>query len=288
MIEQIKEKILAIIENHRKLQNNVKSFNPDLAMGLQALIDEDNYILSAINSIPKDSANDVWHDGKNRPPFAGKEIIVRRGGKNYYGKYIGGARRFVCAEIRLTDDTAETYAIINYMSDDDKWAYLDDLLTFIPSEAKIKVEHKCDCKHVGCHINDCRRWCHSMNKEVDYALCNPNCADYIKDEKPDLDLEKEIETQIQELMYSSEYTKRYFRKIARHFANWQKEHLKCPCDCPSYKDGYKVGAKETKRQILEKACEWLKAALICDAYCYPYGGVDYETLITDFLKVMED
>lgn len=132
MIEQIKEKILAIIENHRKLQNNVKSFNPDLAMGLQALIDEDNYILSAINSMPKDSANDVWHDGKDRPPFPGKEILVRRGDKNYYGKYIGGARRFVCAEIHLTCDTAETYAIINFMSDDDKWAYLDDLITFAP------------------------------------------------------------------------------------------------------------------------------------------------------------
>ena len=128
MIEQIKTKIQEIIENHRNLQKNVKSFNPDLAMGLQALIDEDNYILSAINSMPKDSASDVWHDGKDRPPLASKEIIVRRCGKNYYGKYIGGARRFVCAEIRLTDDTAETYAIINYMSDDDKWAYLDDLL----------------------------------------------------------------------------------------------------------------------------------------------------------------
>lgn len=81
MIEQIKEKILAIIENHRKLQNNVKSFNPDLAMGLQALIDEDNYILSAINSMPKYSESDVWHDGKDRPPFAGKEILVRRGDK---------------------------------------------------------------------------------------------------------------------------------------------------------------------------------------------------------------
>lgn len=136
MIEQIKEKILAIIENHRKFQNNVKSFNPNLAMGLQALIDEDNYILSTINSMPKYSESDVWHDEKDRPPFAGKEILVRRGDKNYYGKYIGGARRFVCAEIRLTDDTAETYAIINYMSDDDKWAYLDDLITFAPSVTK--------------------------------------------------------------------------------------------------------------------------------------------------------
>ena len=143
MIEQIKEKILAIIENHRKLQNNVKSFNPDLAMGLQALIDEDNYILSAINSMPK-SESDVWHNGKDRPPFAGKEILVRRGDKNYYGKYIGGARRFVCAEIRLTDDTAETYAIINYMSDDDKWAYLDDLITYDPifKEPRFKYNEK--------------------------------------------------------------------------------------------------------------------------------------------------
>lgn len=47
-------------------------------------------------------------------------------------------------------------------------------------------------------------------------------------------------------------------------------------------------AEWSDKTMLDKACEWLKTALTDDAYVYPYGGVDYETLIKDFRKAMEE
>ena len=43
-------------------------------------------------------------------------------------------------------------------------------------------EHKCKCRYIGCHINDCRRWCHFVNKEIPYEFCNEFCIAY--DERP--------------------------------------------------------------------------------------------------------
>ena len=43
-------------------------------------------------------------------------------------------------------------------------------------------EHKCNCKYVGCHINNCKRWCRFVNKEISYELCNEFCIVY--DERP--------------------------------------------------------------------------------------------------------
>lgn len=42
------------------------------------------------------------------------------------------------------------------------------------------VKHFCDCVHVGCHVNDCKRWCHSYQKEISYTDCNSNCNRYSK------------------------------------------------------------------------------------------------------------
>lgn len=39
--------------------------------------------------------------------------------------------------------------------------------------------HKCHCKHIGCHINDCRRWCHKKKKEIPYSECNEKCEEYV-------------------------------------------------------------------------------------------------------------
>ena len=42
------------------------------------------------------------------------------------------------------------------------------------------VKHFCDCVHVGCHVNDCKRWCHSYQKEIFYTDCNSDCNRYSK------------------------------------------------------------------------------------------------------------
>lgn len=42
------------------------------------------------------------------------------------------------------------------------------------------IKHFCDCVHVGCHVNDCKRWCHSYQKEISYTNCNSNCNRYSK------------------------------------------------------------------------------------------------------------
>ena len=56
-----------------------------------------------------------------------------------------------------------------------------------------EVLHQCHCKHIGCHINNCRRWCHCMNKEIPYDKCNEDCAEYVygepiqhKEETPEI------------------------------------------------------------------------------------------------------
>ena len=73
-------------------------------------------------------ASAVWRVfNKQNTPFPGREIIVRRGDKKYYGKYIGGRFRYVRADIQLNYDTAFTYAVIDNLSDGDEWAYLDDI-----------------------------------------------------------------------------------------------------------------------------------------------------------------
>ena len=78
------------------------------------------------NSLQEEPVS-IWHDSSKEYPLEGKEIIVLRDDEIYYGKYIGG-HRYVRAEIQLTDDTAQTYAIIDYLTKKDKWIYVEDLL----------------------------------------------------------------------------------------------------------------------------------------------------------------
>lgn len=54
-------------------------------------------------------------------------------------------------------------------------------------------EHKCDCKYVGCHVNDVKRWCHKKQAEILYEKCNTECPDYQKQgkQKP---IEQDTET----------------------------------------------------------------------------------------------
>lgn len=48
------------------------------------------------------------------------------------------------------------------------------------SESKPK-EHKCNCTHVGCHINFDKRWCHLFNKEMQNDKCNRYCSGYYEE-----------------------------------------------------------------------------------------------------------
>ena len=41
-----------------------------------------------------------------------------------------------------------------------------------------ETEHQCDCEHVGCHINNCRRWCRRYMAEIPYTNCGPACSGY--------------------------------------------------------------------------------------------------------------
>lgn len=104
MIEQIKTKIQEIIENHRNLQKNVKSFNPDLAMGLQALIDEDMEILSIIESLQKVQTSRLWHDSNKEQPKQGSDVVI-----------VNGRTGIILSNIVK-------------VSPNRIWAYLDDLL----------------------------------------------------------------------------------------------------------------------------------------------------------------
>lgn len=45
-------------------------------------------------------------------------------------------------------------------------------------------KHSCNCVHVGCHVNNCKRWCHSYQREVPYELCNELCEKYTNEHKP--------------------------------------------------------------------------------------------------------
>ena len=81
----------------------------------------------------------IWHDASKKYPLTGKEIIVLRDDKIYYGKYIGGLHRYVRAEIQLTDDTAQTYVIIDHLTKKDKWIYVEDLLNLSNVERTFKL-----------------------------------------------------------------------------------------------------------------------------------------------------
>lgn len=48
------------------------------------------------------------------------------------------------------------------------------------SELKPK-EHKCNCTHVGCHINYDKRWCHLFNKEMPNDKCDRYCSGYYEE-----------------------------------------------------------------------------------------------------------
>ena len=76
----------------------------------------------------KEEPVSILHNASKKYPLTGKEIIVLRDDKIYYGKYIGGFYRYVRAEIQLTCDMAQTYAIIDYLTKEDKWIYVEDLL----------------------------------------------------------------------------------------------------------------------------------------------------------------
>lgn len=41
-------------------------------------------------------------------------------------------------------------------------------------------EHKCDCKYVGCHVNNVKRWCRKKQSEIPYEKCNIKCSEYLK------------------------------------------------------------------------------------------------------------
>ena len=64
------------------------------------------------------------------------------------------------------------------------------------------AEHQCDCRYVGCHVNNCRRWCHKYNKEIPYDKCNSDCVGHFKN-KPAEWSEEDTEMKLKILKYLS-------------------------------------------------------------------------------------
>ena len=70
-----------------------------------------------------------------------------------------------------------------YSPDEEWWGNItqEDILAWLEKQGEQNlVRHFCDCVHVGCHVNDCKRWCHSYQKEISYTDCNSNCNRYSK------------------------------------------------------------------------------------------------------------
>ena len=70
-----------------------------------------------------------------------------------------------------------------YSPDKEWWGNItqEDILAWLEKQGEQNlVRHFCDCVHVGCHVNDCKRWCHSYQKEISYTDCNSNCNRYSK------------------------------------------------------------------------------------------------------------
>lgn len=66
-----------------------------------------------------------------------------------------------------------------------KWT-ANALLNYAKHELEKQGEHKCDCKYVGCHVNNMKRWCHKKQSEILYEKCNIKCSEYLKqgEQKP--------------------------------------------------------------------------------------------------------
>ncbi len=66
-----------------------------------------------------------------------------------------------------------------------KWT-ANALLNYAKHELEKQGEHKCDCKYVGCHVNNVKRWCHKKQSEILYEKCNIKCSEYLKqgEQKP--------------------------------------------------------------------------------------------------------
>ena len=66
-----------------------------------------------------------------------------------------------------------------------KWT-ANALLNYAKHELEKQREHKCDCKYVGCHVNNVKRWCHKKQSEILYEKCNIKCSEYLKqgEQKP--------------------------------------------------------------------------------------------------------
>ena len=102
----------------------------ELKEALDSLDITNKYRLNLIRAIEylQEESVGIFNNTSKKYPLTGKEIIVLRDDEIYYGKYIGGFHRcYVRAEIQLTDDTAQTYAIIDYLTKKDKWIYVEDL-----------------------------------------------------------------------------------------------------------------------------------------------------------------
>lgn len=82
-------------------------------------------------------------------------------------------------------------------------------------------EHICNCKYIGCHINDCIRWCHFLNREVPYEFCNEYCPAYV--EIYDEDLENASDYYANTTLVGSIFVKKNAFKAG---AKWREQQLK--------------------------------------------------------------
>ena len=136
--------------------------------------------------------------------------FVEQYGDNYYGQ-IAKASAIAWLEKKGNNNTIPTeemnksigrriaISLINYLDDnryegamDMSSAECEDLensildsdwgkvYRYMQKKLEKQGEHKCNCKYVGCHVNDAKRWCHKKQSEILYEKCNTECPEYLK------------------------------------------------------------------------------------------------------------
>ena len=145
-----------------------------------------------------------------------------------------------CIGMCLTDATEQRFEEFN--------TTIKDCLAWLEKQG----EHKCDCKYVGCHVNDVKRWCHKKQAEILYEKCNTECSEYSKQgEKIDAieNFDTEFEKQVSHLIASTinkeyEYTSDFVKWTANTLLNYAKNELEKQVDkkkVDNVKSKFKIG-----------------------------------------------
>ena len=210
----------------------------------------------------------IWHEASKKYPLTGKEIIILRDDKIYYGKYIGGFHRYVRAEIQLTDDTAQAYAIIDYITKKDKWIYVEDLLNLSNVERTTK-NWKEPVKRTTADIEASMQEVEDKSRAFTEAHKGENADTILAQMRGEEPVSEDLGEYIDKL--SKQFPEVSFAKLSRvavRVAKWQKQkddreikmvrELLADFDkhCDEYHEaGFKHGQEALLKDAVEAVCD---------------------------------